>query len=259
MADHYLNATQLARATHIIRTYEQRAFPGGGSLLNRDPLYAQALLSALVNDLEHYATSRDLNFTEVINSGRTTAPGDTSDHTTHKVGDEVRLPLHGDHCGTIVGWTNSRSAAGTTFLVEVPGIPNVLAAPAAHLAPAPPFPRTETALGQITYADQAERAYITLATGPVAAQPADQATARRDCDKLIEALSSWSGVPAHQVRRELDPEPPPPAPTGRPRDTEAAARDFPHDLTQGILPALRPNTSAPPNQHRPRRGPAQAA
>lgn len=93
MTDHELNATQLARATQIIQTYEQRAFPGGGSLLNRDPLYTQALLSALINDLEHYATNHELNFTEVINSGRATSPRNLGEDTAPpKVGDEVRLP-----------------------------------------------------------------------------------------------------------------------------------------------------------------------
>lgn len=260
MTDPELNATQLARATQIIQTYEQRAFPGGGSLLNRDPLYTQALLSALINDLEHYATNHDLNFTEVINSGRATSPRNLGDDTAPpKVGDEVRLPLHGDRCGTIVGWTNSRSRAETTFLVEVPGIPNILAAPAGHLAQAPPFPRTETILGTIAHADQAEHAYVTLATWLATATASDRAATRRDCDKLIEALSSWTGVPAHQLRNELDPKPPPSAPSGRPRDTAAAAHDFPYDLTQGIPPAPEPNPSRPTKQPKPRQGPSQAA
>jgi hypothetical protein len=260
MTDHDLNATQLARATQIIRTYEQRAFPGGGSLLNRDPLYTRALLSALINDLEHYAINHDLDFTEVISSGRATSPRDSADDTApHKVGDEVRLPLHGDRCGTIVGWTNSRSQAETTFLVEVPGIPNIIAAPAAHLAQAPPFPRTETILGTIAYADQAEHAYVSLAARLATAKASDRAAARRDCNKLIEALSSWTGVPAHQLRNELDPKPPPSAPSGRPRDATAAARDFPYDLTQGIPPTPEPAPGRPTKQPRPRRGPGQAA
>ncbi|MDL4813065.1 hypothetical protein [Actinomadura opuntiae] len=260
MADD-LNATQLARATRIMQTYEQRAFPGGSSLLNRDPLYAQALLSALINDLEHYATQHNLNFTEIIISGRTINPQnptETDAAAPHKVGDEVRLLRHGDRCGTIVGWTNSRSETETTFLVEVPGIPAILAAPAAHLAPAPPFPRTATALGMITHADEAERAYTTLASRH-AATASDRAAARRDCDNLIEALSSWSGVPAHQLRPELDPKPPPPAPSGHPRDTAAAARDFPYDLTQGIPPASEPNPNPPTKQTKPRQGPNRAS
>jgi hypothetical protein len=260
MTDHDLNATQLARATQIIRTYEQRAFPGGGSLLDRDPLYTRALLSALINDLEHYAIDHDLDFAEVIASGRVTIsqnPG--QDTAPYKVGDEVRLPLHGDRCGTIVGWTTSRTDAGTIYLVEVPGIPNILAAPADHLAPAPPFPPTKTPLGTISYADQAERAYISLAARLTTATAPDRAAVKRSCDNLIEALSSWSGVPAHQLRNELDPKPPPPAPAGRPRDAAAAAHDFPHDIAQGIPPVPGPNPGHPTKQSRPRQGPTQAA
>ncbi|QKG20096.1 hypothetical protein [Actinomadura verrucosospora] len=117
MPDHDLNATQLARANHIIRTYEQRAFPSGRSLLNRDQLYTRALLSALIGDLEHYAVHHDLDFTEIVDSGCSHAAARQSGY---KIGDEVRLPRQGDRCGTIVGWTNSRSATETTFLVEVP-------------------------------------------------------------------------------------------------------------------------------------------
>jgi hypothetical protein len=260
MTDRDLHATHLARATQIIRTYEQRAFPGGGSLLDRDPLYTRALLSALINDLEHYAIDHDLDFTEVIASGRaTTSQNSGQDSALYKVGDEVRLPLHGDRCGTIVGWTTSRSDAGTTYLVEVPGIPTILAVPADHLTQAPPFPPTITSLGTVSHADQAERVYTTLAARRPAATAPDRAAVHRDCDNLIEALSSWSGVPAHQLRNALDPKPPPPAPAGRPRDAAAAANDFPHDITQGIPPTAAPGPGRPTKQPGPRQGPTQAA
>ncbi|GAA0284455.1 hypothetical protein GCM10009527_095670 [Actinomadura nitritigenes] len=259
MTDHDFNATQLARATQIIRTYEQRAFPGGGSLLDRDPLYTRALLSALINDLEHYAANHDLDFSEVVTSGLATTARDTADQASYKVGDEVRMPRHGDRCGTIVGWTTSRSESETTYLIEIPGIPHVLAELAAHLAPAPPFPRTETVLGTVVRADQAERSYISLAARLTTAKASDRRALARDCDNLITALSSWTGVPADQLRDELGPKPPPNAPAGRPSDAAAAANDFPHDITQvmpgtSAAPANRPNK--PARRHR---GPAQAA
>lgn len=251
MTDHDLNAAQLARASQILRTYEQRAFPSGGSLLDRDPLYTRALLGALIGDLEHYAANHGLDFTEVVSSGRAAAP--------HKVGDEVRLPRRDGRCGTIVGWTNSRSDTETTYLVEIPGMPHVLAEPAAHLIPAPPFPRTDTSLGTVLHADQAERTYISLTARLATAKAADRRALERDRDRLITALSSWSGVPAPQLRDELDPKPPPDAPAARSRDAAAATDDFPHDITKGI-----PSTPAAPAHHpkrqaHPRRGPAQAA
>ncbi|MVZ99064.1 hypothetical protein F8568_001405 [Actinomadura sp. LD22] len=260
MTDHDPNATQLARATHLVRTYEQSAFPGGGSLLDRDPLYTRALLSALINDLEHYAIDHDLDFAEVIAGGRaTTTHNPGQDAAPYKVGDEVCLPLHGDRCGTIVGWTTSRSDAGTIYLVEVPGIPTILAAPTGHLAPAPPFPPPPTPLGAISRADQAERAYISLAARLTSATTPDRAAIKRSRDTLIEALSTWSGVPAHQLRNELDPKPPPPAPAGRPRDTAAAANDFPHHITQVIPSPPAAPTTRPDNQPRRHPGPSQAA
>ncbi|MGI5325069.1 hypothetical protein [Actinomadura nitritigenes] len=251
MTNHDLNATQLTRATQILRTYEQRAFPSGGSLLDRDPLYTRALLGALIGDLEHYATNHGLDFTEVVSSGRATAP--------HKVGDEVRLPQQDGRCGTIVGWTNSRSETETIYLVEIPSMPHVFAEPAAHLIPAPPFPRTDTSLGAVLHADQVERTYVSLTARLATAKAADRPALERDRNKLITALSSWSGVPAHQLRDELDPKPPPDAPAARSRDAAAAADDFPHDITKGI-----PSTPAAPAQRpsrwtNPRRGPAQAA
>ncbi|HEU5023613.1 MAG TPA: hypothetical protein VFV01_01705 [Spirillospora sp.] len=251
MTDHDLNATQLARATQILRTYEQRAFPSGGSLLDRDPLYARALLGALIGDLEHYAANHGLDFTEVISSGHAAAP--------HKVGDEVRLPRQHGRCGTIVGWTNSRSDTETTYLVEIPGIPRVLAEPAAHLLSAPPFPRTDTSLGTVLHADQAERTYISLTARLVTAEAADRPVLERDRDKLIMALSSWSGVPAHQLRDELDPKPPPDAPAARSRDAATASDDFPHDITKGIPTTPARPADRPAKQANPRRGPAQAA
>ncbi|MFB4298459.1 hypothetical protein [Actinomadura sp. NTSP31] len=259
MTDYDPNATQLARATQIVRTYEQRAFPGGGSLLDRDPLYTQALLSALIGDLEQYATNHDIDFTDVVTSGLAAAPRNTTGHAFYKVGDEVRLNRQGDRCGTIVGWTTSKSETGTTYLVEVPGIPHVLAEPAAHLAPAPPFPRTETLLGTVAHADQAERSYISLSARLGTAKASDRRALERDCDNLIAALSSWTGVSADQLRDELGPKPPPNAPAGRPRDAAAAANDFPHDITQGIPPTPPSPTSRPPKQARRHRGPAQAA
>jgi hypothetical protein len=255
MPDHDLNAAHLARATQIIRTYEQRAFPGGGSLLDRDPLYTRALL----NDLEHYATNHDLDFTEVLTSARSTTPQETAGGPAYKVGDQVRLPRHGNRFGTVVGWTNSRSDTETAYLVELPGIPHVLAEPALHLAAAPLFPRTETLLGTVQHADQAERAYITLAARLTTVKASDRRAIERDCDALIAALSSWSGAPADQLRDELNPKPPPPSPAGRPRDTAAAANDFPYDITQGIQATPVPPTHHPTRQTRPHRGPAQAA
>ncbi|MFF0521530.1 hypothetical protein ACFYTC_22710 [Actinomadura nitritigenes] len=247
------DATQLARATHIIRTYEQRAFPGGGSLLDRDPLYTRALLTALINDLEHYAAHHHLDITDTP-----TSTPEAADRTAYKVGDHVRLPRHGDHCGTVVGWTTSRPDASTTYLVEVPGIARVLAESATHLEPAPPFARTETLLGPVHYADQAEQTYISLAARIATADARDRRALKRDCDALIQTLSRWAGVPAYQLRAALNPEAPPAPPAARPSDTTAAAHEFPHHITQAIQAAPAPPGSRPTRQTRPHRGPAEA-
>ncbi|QKG20097.1 membrane protease FtsH catalytic subunit [Actinomadura verrucosospora] len=131
------------------------------------------------------------------------------------------------------------------------------------MATAPPFPRTDTLLGTVQYADQAECTYIALVARLATAKASDRRALERDCDALIAALSSWTGVPADQLRNALGPKPPPPSPTGRPRDTAAAANDFPHDITQGIATTPMPPTSQtadrPTRQARPHHGPAQAA
>ncbi|MEV5831910.1 hypothetical protein AB0L25_40795 [Spirillospora sp. NPDC052242] len=197
--------SQLSRATKALQGYEEAAFPGKPSLLHRDQLYASALMAALICDLEHYAGRRGLSFSSVINTGRSIHADEAAEQSFYGIGDHVRLPHHGDRCGTIIGWVTTDTTDGRTFLIAVPGVTHVYDEPAARLAPASSFPATSTTLGTVTRALQAESAYIDLARRiPGTALPV-QATLRQDCQRLLTALSTWSGVPAPELLKALNP------------------------------------------------------
>ncbi|OLT31877.1 hypothetical protein BJF79_08770 [Actinomadura sp. CNU-125] len=202
---HHVPTGQLARAAKALQGYEHAAFPGKPTLLGRDQLYASALMAALICDLEHYAGRYGISFSSVINTGRSVHADEAAEQSFYGIGDHVRLPHHGNRCGTIIGWITTDTANDRTFLVAVPGVPNVYDEPAARLAPAPPFPATSTKLGIVTRALQAESAYIDLALRiPGTPLPA-QGVLRQDCQRLLAALSTWSGVPAPELLKGLNP------------------------------------------------------
>lgn len=202
---HDTATNQITRATKALQGYEEAAFPGKPSLLDRDQLYASALMAALICDLEHYAGRRGLSFSSVINTGRSVHADEAAEQSFYGIGDHVRLPHHGGRCGTIIGWVVTDNADDQTFLIAVPGVTHVYDEPAARLAPAPSFPATSTTLGTVTRALQAESAYINLAMRiPGTALPA-QAALRQDCQRLLAALSTWSGVPTPELLKNLNP------------------------------------------------------
>ena len=199
------NAEQITRATRALVTYEQSAFPGEPSLLQHDPLYAEALLTALLCDLEHYANQHGINFSNAISTGRSIHAEETADQTVYEVGDQVRLTRQSGRCGTIIGWTTLAPDAQPDFLVGVPGVPFVYAEAAAQLTPAPPFPPTETSLGTVTHADQAEQTYASITARLLSTAAPACGTLDQDRHRLLDALSSWSGIPTTQLRNALTP------------------------------------------------------
>ncbi len=88
------------RATHALTAYENDAFPGRPSLLHRDTFYTQALLAALVCDLEHYAHHHGIDFTAALSTGRAINAAEVTEETPYKIGDQVRLTRQHDRCGT---------------------------------------------------------------------------------------------------------------------------------------------------------------
>lgn len=237
------NTKRIDRATHALTAYELDAFPGKPSLLQQDPFYTEALLAALICDLEHYASHHGINFSGVVSTGRAINAGEVADDAPYKIGNEARLTRQHDRCGTIIGWQTTSPDTETSFLVAVPGIPYVHAEPAAHLAPAPAFPLTETILGTVHHADQAEQLYISITTRLPDAPESTRHRLEHDRQRLLAALSSWSGIPATRLHNELAPPPTvsPAASRHQPTDTKAAVTDFPADIRQS-LPAARPPT-----------------
>lgn len=236
---------RLDRATHALTAYENHAFPGKPSLLHHEGLYTQALLAALVCDLEHYAHHHGLDFASALSTGRALNATEVAEDAPYKVGDQVRLTRQHDRCGTVIGWQTTNPDADATpdtaFLVAVPGIPFIYAEPAAHLAPAPAFPPTTTALGTVHHADQAEHLYTTITTRlPDAPEPARR-TLEHDRRQLLTALSTWSGITETRLHDELAPRPP--ANRHQPSDTRAAAADLPADISQNLP------TAGPPHDH----------
>jgi hypothetical protein len=230
---------RIDRATHALTAYEKAAFPGTPSLLHRDTLYVQALLAALVCDLEHYATHHGLDFTSALGTGRALHAAEVAEDAPYKVGDQVRLTRHDDRCGTVIGWQTTSSHAETDFLIAVPGLPFVCAEPAAHLAPAPAFPPTQTILGTVHHADQAEHLYTTITARLLDAPEPARLALEHDRRRLLAALSSWSGINQTRLHDELAPRPP--AYRHQPSDTRAAATDFPAHIGQSF-PAVEPHS-----------------
>jgi hypothetical protein len=247
---------RIDRATHALTAYENDAFPGKPSLLHRDTFYTQALLAALVCDLEHYAQHHGINFASALSTGRALNAAEVAEDAAYKVGDQVRLTRQDGRCGTVIGWQTTSPDTETSFLVAVPGIPFIYAEPATHLAAAPDFPPTQTILGTVQHADQAGQLYITITTRlPDAPEPTRTAL-EHDCQRLLAALSSWSGITQTRLHDELAPRPT--AGGHRPPDTRAATADFPTDINQSL-----PAPAAPPVHSRdkppPHPGPTPAA
>ncbi|MEU5993337.1 hypothetical protein ABZ806_30575 [Spirillospora sp. NPDC047418] len=223
-----LAGRRLDRATHALTAYENDAFPGKPSLLQRDTFYTQALLAALVCDLEHYAHHHGINFTSTLSTGRALNAAEVAEDAPYKVGDQVRLTRHDDRCGTVIGWQTTGPDPDTTFLVAVPGIPFIYAEPATHLAPAPAFPPTQTALGTVHHADQAEDLYTTITTRLANAPEPARHALEHDRRRLLAALSTWSGITQTRLHDALAPHPTPSR--HQPTDTTAAATDSYTDI-----------------------------
>ncbi|MEU8804875.1 hypothetical protein [Spirillospora sp. NPDC048819] len=244
------NANRITRATRALETYEQSVFPGEPSLLRHDPLYAEALLTALLCDLEHYANHHGINFSSAISTGHSINTEETADQTAYEVGDQVRLTRQTGRCGTIIGWTNLTPDAQPDYLVEVPGVPFVYAESAAHLAPAPPFPPTETSLGLVTHANQAEQTYTSITAQLLSTAEPTREMLEHDRHRLLDALNSWSGISTTQLRDALTP--PPRATSGstsRPQRPKVASADTSSNVGNAIAytPADSGNRSPSPS------------
>lgn len=232
------NAKQITRATLALEAYEQSAFPEEPSLLQHDPRYTEALLTALICDLEHYADEHGIDFASAVRTGHSINAEEAADQTTYEVGDQVRLTRQSGRCGTIIGWKNLTPNGQTDFLVEVPGVPFVHAEPAPHLAPAPPFPPTKTSLGTVTHANQAEQTYASITARLLSTAEPTRRMLQQDCHSLLDALSSWSGISITQLRDALATEPCTTSrPTMRPLETNVASADMSTDAGNAITSA----------------------
>ncbi|GAA2614155.1 hypothetical protein SMC26_24060 [Actinomadura fulvescens] len=289
MTDHDAMNQRIANATRALAAYERGAFPDAPSLLPGDSHYAEAVLGALLCDLQHYADARGLDFAEVSANGRAVHDDELAEQARYQVGDQVRLRRPNGRSGTITG-LQSEPGQERSYFVEVPGVPYLMVEPAASLEPAPPFPRVRTALGEVTRADEAEKALIKLAArNHDGLAPAAQTAHRADCARLLNALSDWSGTPQQELLQHLGPgiahritgsgsraleraahpqdaDHPEQGPTasaahqGNP--AQLAALGFPHNIADGVSPitaALAPNAEhAPPTHTRPGPNPSQS-
>ncbi|WP_339153700.1 hypothetical protein [Actinomadura luteofluorescens] len=237
---------RIDRATHALTAYELEAFPGKPSLLQRDPFYTEALLAALVCDLEHYANHHGISFSGVVSTGRALNAEEVSEDAPYKPGDQVRLTRQYNYCGTVIGWQTTGSDNETSYLVTVPGIPYIYAEAATHLEPAPAFPPTETILGTVRYPDQAEQLYFNIAKQLPNAPAATRLKLENDRQRLLAALSSWSGISGSRIHNELAPRPT--AARFQQPGTRAAAADFPTDINHRLTapPPDAPDHKQPP-------------
>ncbi|WUH97672.1 hypothetical protein OHR68_29695 [Spirillospora sp. NBC_00431] len=244
------------RATHALTAYELDAFPGKPSLLKRDAFYTEALLAALICDLEHYTHHHDIDFSAVLKAGHAINTQEVAQDTHYKVGDQARLPRQDDRCGTVIGWQTTAPDAEPYFLIAVPGIPYIYAESAAHLAPAPGFPPIQTTLGTVHHADQAEQLYISITTHLPNAPDSTRQTLEHDRQRLLAALSSWSGISETRLHNELAPRPP--TPNRQPTNTKPPTADSSIAINQS-LPGATPHPHDHRNQQPPSPDPTPAA
>ncbi|MEU8305965.1 hypothetical protein AB0C84_20635 [Actinomadura sp. NPDC048955] len=239
------NIKRIDRATHALIAYELDAFPGKPSLLQRDPFYSEALLAALVCDLEHYANHHGINFSGIVSTGRALNAEEVSEDAPYKPGDHVCLTRQHDYCGTVIGWQTTGTDEETSYLVAVPGIPYIYAEVATHLAPAPAFPPTETILGTVHSADQAEQLYFNIVKQLPNAPASTRPKLEHDRQRLLDALSSWSGISVSRLHNELAPRP---ATARRPEIDVHAAAEIQTDVSHSFAaePPATPRRRRPP-------------
>jgi hypothetical protein len=251
---------RITNAKRALTAYERAVFPEAPSLLPEDPLYVKAVLGALLCDLEHYADVHGIDFEAASATGRAAHDDEVAEQIRYQAGDQVRLRRPGGNCGIVAG-VQGEPDGDPNYLVEIPGVPYLVTEPARRLEPAPPFPLVTTQLGEMTRADQAEKALIKLAARNRGLAPATEATLRADCARLLDALSTWSGTPQRELLQDLGAglaeritgRPTPrsatfrqelkqaekPMPNSAVPDRTAArlaSRDFPYEVADGIPP-----------------------
>ncbi|MFG2006169.1 hypothetical protein ACGFNU_44170 [Spirillospora sp. NPDC048911] len=193
---------RVTNAARAIAIYELVTFPGQPSNLSGDSEDAKALLGSLLCDLEHYADALGIDFTEAAKAGRAAHADEIAETQRFHPGDEVKLRRPGGACGTITGF-QCEPGDEPTFIVEIPGRAYLLMEQSVHLEPAPPFPTVTTRLGEVMRADQADKMLLKLAIR--SPRTGADAITRQECGKLLDALSSWSGTPRHQLLAVLGP------------------------------------------------------
>ncbi|WP_067479535.1 hypothetical protein [Actinomadura hibisca] len=242
MTDSDANAQRITDASRALSAYEESTFDSP-SALPSDPIYTQALMAAMLCDLEHYATAHGVDFVEAVSAGRETYADEIAAQKQYEIGDEVQFRLQPRLRGTVID-TSHAPNGDQTYLVKVSGLPYIREEPAVALDNAPPFPPTPTGPLTITRADQAEQVLVDQAArlrGPHT--DAD----RRTYELLLDALADWSGTTTHELLTDLAPRIR--QTTSRPSATSAelASHDFPTDITDGVPPAetLRPRQTPP--------------
>lgn len=228
-----------------------------------DRRHADALIGALVGDLKHYADACGLDFAEILANARAAYTAELSDQTRYAIGDEVRLITHPQRCGTITNITVQNGEQ--LHHVHVAGVPYTHAELAADIEPANPFPLVPTSLGVITTARQAEATLVEFAIRARHETGAgSDPTAKAACDRLITALTWWSGTTHHELAKEISPRIAQQIIESRTAEVMAdespvrlARQGFPYDLRDGIpspaagqAPAPVPSTSPAAQPHR---------
>lgn len=252
MTDDDPNAQRIANASRALETYERSAFPGSHSALP-DRTYAQALLGAMLCDLEHYAVSHGVDFAEAIAAGRETYTDEIAAQARYQVGDQVQLRLIPKRRGTVID-VGTGLDDEPVYLVRVPGLPYVHEERAVGLESAPPFPPTPVGPNTITSAEHAQSTLVDLAARERALLSRVE---RRDYEHILQSLSDWSGSTSHDLLQDLRSRISQRADELRAEEitrtvsdgtaaADVAAEDFPVDIGSGIpLPIDDSRTGRP--------------
>lgn len=194
---------RIASVTETLRTFERHLFGDGPSAVPGEQAYVQTLMSALMCDLEHFASANGVSFEEAAVAGHETYADEIAAARRYAIGDAVQL-RHSPHRRGIISGIDDAHAKDPSYLVRVPGLPYVHHERAVALEPVGSFPPVKGMFRVAVTVDQAEAelidAWAHLHLGSAA--PAWTQT----YDRVLRALTAWSGSTSYELLTNLRPQ-----------------------------------------------------
>ncbi|GAA0965415.1 hypothetical protein [Actinocorallia libanotica] len=205
MTDDFNPIEHASRSAEQALNAHERTSTGSTPAPADEPWWRQARLTTLLRDLAHYADAHDLDFDDALREARTWHRTDLAEQIRYRPGDEVAI-YDTPHQGIITAITSSRGTQ--RYEVRIIGKPDRRLLTSADLAPAFAFPALTIDGFRLLTAAAAEQAFRHNIARTLQA-PTPECT--RNCHRLADALSTWSGVPRDElylnVQRAASPHP----------------------------------------------------